>query len=264
MLLKGILEHRTIFIKYAMLHNDMAGVKITYETLFDLLRREKSRNDLQELEGTFFVDVLTYLKEKKATLSDGNRNSALFSAAENEKIKIQLKNINKILDELYEIRQKKIINAAVHKSKTNSNLIDTSKMLIEEHTLFLETYTLLNRFKRDILGNLLGGELPYVHGLKPPEPINSSNDDDEEEESEKEKSGSSENLNSEPQKVESVAKKPVTSSANQKIKFIANLPKFMGLDKKVYGPFKINDVSEVPSDLAEMLIKKGRAQVLES
>jgi DNA replication initiation complex subunit (GINS family) len=42
----------------------MADVKITYETLFDLLRREKNRNELQQLDPSFYLDVVSYLKEK--------------------------------------------------------------------------------------------------------------------------------------------------------------------------------------------------------
>lgn len=256
----------------------MAGVKITYETLFDLLRREKSRNDLQELESTFFVDVLTYLKEKQSTLTSSS-DSKLFSSAENEKIKIQLKNVKKILDELYEIRQKKILNMAVHKSKTNSNLIDTSKMLVEEHSLFLETYTLLSKFKRNIIGNILQGEIPKVAGVAPGaqrESVtaeksesteeNSSKAQDSSEAKAEDKEGQDDPDSTQKTESEDVkpAEKPVNSSDSKKVKFLANLPKFLGLDKKVYGPFKVDEVTEVPSDLAEMLIKKGRAQALES
>ena len=37
---------------------------ITYDTLFDLLKREKERPDLQKLETTFFNDLVFYLKQK--------------------------------------------------------------------------------------------------------------------------------------------------------------------------------------------------------
>ena len=44
-------------------------VAITYETLFDILRMEKRREDLQELQKTFFQDAVHYLKQKKERLS---------------------------------------------------------------------------------------------------------------------------------------------------------------------------------------------------
>ena len=49
-----------VFIKF-MGENE---ITITYETLFDLLRREKSRDELQSLSPTFFIDFIDYLKDK--------------------------------------------------------------------------------------------------------------------------------------------------------------------------------------------------------
>ena len=148
-----------IFIKNIELRIYMTGVKITYETLFDLLRREKSRSDLQELEQTFFVDVRTYMQEKKASLEGNSNQNNLSSSAEREKINIQIKNIKKILEELYDLRQKKIINIAIHKTKTDSSLIDTSKMLIEEKNLYEDMCFVLKKNKKEILGKLLRNEL---------------------------------------------------------------------------------------------------------
>ena len=41
-------------------------VVVTFETLYDALRREKSRDDLQNLPKSFFTDVLVYLREKQS------------------------------------------------------------------------------------------------------------------------------------------------------------------------------------------------------
>lgn len=228
----------------------MAGVKITYETLFDLLRREKSRNELQNLDESFFSDVLDYLKEKNNTLTNTNRSSPLYSVAEHEKIKIQLKNVHKIILELYEIRQKKIINLAIHKTKTNSNLIDLSSMLPEERALFEDVCTLLNKYKSGIVNNILRFEMPSIevkeHYKKPIQNIESKE---------------------EPEQripVKEIKKADESSSSSRKITFTTNLPKFVGLDKQIYGPFKEAESAEVPKELAEMLIRKGRAKEAKS
>ena len=231
----------------------MTGVKITYETLFDLLRREKSRNELQTLDKTFFSDVLDYLKEKNNTLTNTNRSSPLYSAAEHEKIKIQLKNVHKIILELYEIRQKKIITLAVHKTKTNSNLIDLSSMLPEERALFDETCTLLTKYKEGIVSNILRIEMPSIevkeHYKKNIQEVES---EDEPEEPKQDVP------------MKKTEKKDDSSISSRKITFTTNLPKFVGLDKQIYGPFKEDESAEVPKELAEMLIRKGRAKELES
>ena len=40
-------------------------VNITYEVLFEILRREKDTADLQKLEPGFFNDFVEYLEDKK-------------------------------------------------------------------------------------------------------------------------------------------------------------------------------------------------------
>ena len=46
----------------------MDSIKITLENLYDILRNEKKREELQKLEDSFFLDVATYVREKQAYL----------------------------------------------------------------------------------------------------------------------------------------------------------------------------------------------------
>ncbi|MCC7575137.1 hypothetical protein KO361_06105 [Candidatus Woesearchaeota archaeon] len=199
----------------------MAEIKITYETLFDLLRREKGRNELQELENTFYEDVTNYITEKNKALN------TITSRGEKEKINIQLKNIKKILKELYELREKKIINLATSKVRTSSNLIDTSKLLEKEKELYEEACTLLSKYKQDILEKITQTqEQEYTHEeTKKPEP------------STQEKK---------PEKI--------------KIKIIHDLPRFLGIDKEIYGPYTKGQEIEITQETAQLLLDKKRAE----
>ena len=203
----------------------MAEIKITYETLFDLLRREKGRNELQELDETFYEDVSSYIQEKNKTLRTTT------SRGEKEKINIQLKNIKKILREIYELREKKIVSLATSKVRTNSNLIDTSKLLQEEKNLFEESCELLSKYKAKILEKTI--------------------QEPEEETFEKEKPAPEE-------KKEEPAKEENKDS--QKIKILHDLPRFLGVDQKIYGPYKKGDVTEMPISTAKLLLDKKRAE----
>ena len=63
----------------------MAEEIITYEILYDILRRERSRQELQKLDINFFNDINKYIKEKKAILEDIKSKSSIFYKKEIEK-----------------------------------------------------------------------------------------------------------------------------------------------------------------------------------
>ena len=71
-------------------------VVITYETLFELLRIEKGREELQKLDETFMQDVATYLEQKKSTFKPKPADNVFFSLDSNKAI-VELENIKKIL-----------------------------------------------------------------------------------------------------------------------------------------------------------------------
>ncbi|MCF7871513.1 hypothetical protein K9L97_00600 [Candidatus Woesearchaeota archaeon] len=220
----------------------MSTVKITYEMLFDILRREKNRNELQELDPKFYEDVKIYIREKNETANE-QVNNQMSTTAEQEKIKIQLKNIKKILAELYEIRQKKIIGISTHKVRTNSTLIDTSKMLQQEKELYENLTILLNRTKNNILNEIQQFQTDQGAQIKERPSLDSKKPEQDKQDN------ASQNEEIQTKNTESIT-----------VEILTNLPKFMGLDKKIYGPYNKNDQIELPEELANMLIKKGRAK----
>ena len=234
----------------------MADIKVTYETLFDLLRREKSKNEIQEMDPTFYVEVVMYLKSKQDIL---NTDSSTVSRAEQEKIRIQLKNIKRILRELYEIREKKILNLAMNKVRTGSSLIDTSMLLNEERGLDEESVMILEKYKKGILSRLTNYDLPNVKSehFIPSAQTHSINEQEESEDYETE-----EKQIETPVLVQEKKEEPELNAEITKVKFLSNLPRFMGLDKKVYGPFEKGTTDELPSSVAELLSKKGRVEIV--
>ena len=62
----------------------MSEITITYETLYELLRREKFRQELQQLTPTFYQDTVNYIKEKQVIL-DSQKNKDSIFATESEK-----------------------------------------------------------------------------------------------------------------------------------------------------------------------------------
>lgn len=217
----------------------MGTIKITLETLYDVLRNEKKREDLQKLEETFFLDVILYLQEKQALLKSIENKDNIFAAGEKEKLEYELHSIKRILKDIYEKREKKIIDIALNKSKTGSEIIDISSLLREEKEFYERLLFLLDTYRQSILFKLFEGKLPGVTSLgitiKKPSPVVSAHELREEIE-------------------ESVNTNPM-----MKIRFIHPVPSFVWKDMKIYGPFDAGEDTEIYPEVAQLLIRKGRA-----
>lgn len=215
----------------------MSDIKITYETLYEFVRLEKSRPELQELEPTFFEDVLSYLKQKQKILDEAKYKTDIFSAAEKEKTATQIRNIKKLIKELYEKRESKIFNMAINKSRTDVNIVDTTNLLPEEKKLYECILSDLDIFRRGILYNILEltkvsvlptRETPKIQRSAAPEPL-----------------------------------KPVIKPQKLRVKFLTNVDKFFGKELEPYGPYSSEDVKEIPNEIAEVLVNNGQAVKVE-
>lgn len=198
----------------------MGDVVITYETLYEILMREKSRTDIQKLDKDFFNDVIKYLKDKKDILESQKSKDNSFALKEIERTSNQLESIYKILKELYEKRESKIISLALLNSRSKSN-IDFSLFLPEEAKFYENLKNNLNLYRDNILNNILQGKLPM---LKEPKTIKTDFQD------------------------------------KILVRFINQVPKFVGSNGFAYGPFDEEDMANLPADVARLLIKKGRAE----
>ena len=205
------------------------GSKITYETLFDILRNEKNREELQTLDPNLFEDLIQYLKEKKHLLDEAP-SGELFSNIEKEKTQKQLENAKKLIKELYERREKKILNMAMINSRV-SGLLDKSAMLAEEKQLFDRLTNLLEIFRVDVLYKLLDGNTPLVRNIG---------------------------------ETESAVQKPKEQKdGTLLLRFLQPVPKFVGKSLEIYGPFEADDVASLPKEIADVLVSKGRAEIMQ-
>lgn len=212
----------------------MDTIRITLETLYDILRNEKKREDLQKLEDTFFIDVVGYLREKKALLDSQAKSTDVFAAGEREKLEYELRSIRRILKEIYEKREKKIIDIALNKSRTGSDIIDTGAMLREEKEFYQDFLQNLDQYRRGLLLKLLNGELPSLMAMRPTYQV------------------------SEMSEAVKIMVKPEQDKT--KIRFIRPTPSFVWKDMKKYGPYDSGEETEIYPEVADLLVRKGRAE----
>ncbi len=232
----------------------MADIKITYETLFDLLRREKNREELQTLDKDFYEQVLAYLQEKENLVS--RKEDTSYFSADKEKLKIQFQNIRRLVKELYEKREKKIINIALVKARTGSDIIDTGSLLPCEVEFFEDMVQLFAQYKREILDKIINLK-EFTGIVRSPSSGRMTAVTDEE--------GSYQQYNEENASMEVHFKKASpakpTDDGKKRIKILEYLPKFMGKQGEILGPYEKDSIVDIDLQIAELLVKKGRAQI---
>jgi DNA replication initiation complex subunit (GINS family) len=220
-------------------------VTITYETLFELFRREKDRQELQKLWDTFVVDVCGFVKEQDKLLSE-------ISDSEKKRAELHLDNVKRVIKELYEKREKKLVSMSLDRTRTRADIFDTSIMLESERELFNSLVGVLNNGRTTCLSQMVCSSKTSV-----PEVNTNVSTSESTVKKTKEEQSPSESQES------SIPKKPVEES-NEKptkmIRFICAVPKFLGPNLEQYGPFEEEDVASLPTKVSDILITKERAE----
>lgn len=108
---------------------------ITYQEIYDVLRKEKYNEALQPLDSNFLKDVAIYLNEKKGIVSREGNSDNLFSDTLRMTRK-QLDNALSIIKEILAIRQRKVLNLAFTAAVTGISKRDTETLLEHEQELF--------------------------------------------------------------------------------------------------------------------------------
>ncbi|MDO8661115.1 MAG: hypothetical protein Q7K43_04450 [Candidatus Woesearchaeota archaeon] len=245
------------------------GGVITYETLYDLFRREKNKEEIQELSAVLYQDILRYLREKQAYYDSCMSKSDIFSLSEREKTLQQLQNAKRIIKDLYERREKKIIELAINKSRTNSDLINTQYLLPEEKTFYEMFLHALNTSREGILIKLLALQQPSIRGILPLNVIANSSTVTQQGTLLSESSNhssESHSLQDTPTNAHATTESSainssqVSSTKTKLLQFISPIDQFLGEELEPYGPYNPEDKAYIPSILAEILITTGKAR----
>jgi DNA replication initiation complex subunit (GINS family) len=185
---------------------------------------EKNTSLLTELIPNFYRDLSEFLK---------NLNNRLENEKSHQKItllKDEIQNISKIAINVYELREKKILLAAV--SRIRGGNPDLKNMTEEEKNLFYSVIKSMENSRKKILENKT--EI---------DEIKTEIKKEEKKEENEEPTEKKENIN------------PIA-------RVTQNIPEFIGTDKNKYHLRK-NDILTLPKDMAEMLLKRGAIEKIE-
>ena len=193
---------------------------INYKSLRKTQQTEKSSPVLTELQTGFYIELQEYLErlDKRFEKESASQKKTL--------LKEEIENTKKIAANVYELREKKILLAAISKARSgNPNLNNMSDI---EKTLF-----------DSILGFLLKTRGQVF--------VNKTTKEEDILETEK----------IEPEK-ESIVEEE-HENKNHVLKITKDIPEFIGTDKKKYTLRK-DDVLSMPENMSDMLIKKHVAE----
>ena len=183
---------------------------ITYNDLYEYLRKERYSEQLQQLPKKFISDVASYISEKKKV---ANQNNDLFSE-DILKTKKQLDNANSIFKELMLLRKKKLLGLVFVATETGINKRDFENML---------------DFEKELFDNIVSS-MAY---------------------SEKTLSSEFSNSNFLPE-----------DQAMRLVLFLDNVEEFLDGQGKSMGPYKRDDIVNLPKNIAEILISNKKVEIM--
>jgi len=197
---------------------------VSYEDIYELLRVEKYSTDLQELKPEDIQKIREYFRTKMEMLGKQKEGLKFFDQSQKDKIKLEIENAKKVLKDLYNWREKKLINRALFSSRTDFKLKDSTNMLANENEAYLKMLELL----RD-------NSLTFFR-LFDPETASL---------------------------IENVQPKGLKNE-NRFLRFIEDVPELIGTDLQKYGPFSKEEMAHIPKEIADLLLKQNKAVVIEN
>lgn len=129
---------------------------VTYPEIFEILRKEKYSDKIQDVGKNFLDNVALYLKEKKALLERERQEQPEFFNETLERTKKQLENAKSMLSELFMLRERKIVNLALIASKTGISKTDLKTMLGNEKELFESVLENIKKSEEELIAIIEG------------------------------------------------------------------------------------------------------------
>ena len=119
------------------------------------------------------------------------------------------------------------------KSRTKSHVIDTSSLLDNEKKFLDEIEKVLNAYRENVIYHIMDGK--QVSQIKhqekeAKEEINAASDAEEE------------------------------TKTTKLVRFLYPVPKFVGTELEEYGPFAEEDIANLPAEIADLLVGKGKVE----
>ncbi len=241
---------------------------ITYDTIRKAHRAEKQEIALQKLPESFFLAVRGWLDHKQST----QKGTASL---------LEIENAKRLLDDLLNRREKKLVIAALHTIRGD---VPPTNMTLDEEKFFDNLVNMLRKTRQDLREQLFGYDSiieeklesarSAMEGMKTSdESMILSNDkkgedlksDSVEMENDAEDNNAA-NATAEGERVVGGADEKIVpeikTGSITRLKLIADMPSFVDAEMKAYGPFKSGTVTELPNEMAQILLARKVAEAI--
>ena len=189
------------------------------------LQKEKEKKTLLNLQKDFYVKVSELLKKYKKQLEAYKSDSK-----EYREVIATMDRLKESLSELINIRTSKIITNTVLEVKEDLNIISEDFLEEEEKLLYSLVKKILKSYKENIQNKIINGEEMDINKFFSDININVS-------------------------LYQNKIDKNIVVIKNQ-------LPKIVGPNGKIYGPFKVGDIIILNNNFAEKLENTGIGKIV--
>lgn len=217
-----------------------------YEDIYEILRNEKFSSDLQELSKEDLRKIKEYFKEKTKATEGQNQSTNLFASHNRAKTQLELDNAGRVVKDLLEKRERKLINRAVFNSRVDNSMRDTSNMLEIEEELYDQLVFVLKRFRKGFLSTI-DNEGNYPSQII--QPLKLREDIDVKEFREEGKKSAEKEFREAIHSKAAELKKPELSEYIIK----EDTPEFFGPNMNKYGPYKSGEKVKLPEEIIKIL-----------
>lgn len=203
---------------------------ITYETFRKFQRMERENQALQKLPEDFYKSCHEWIKRKSESYEKTKDNMILK----------EIENVMSIIKDILDRRERKLLSMAIQTVRSN---IPPKNLLSHEEKCFDVIVEHLKEMRENILNEIKEGY-----------------------EKSKEEQKKSPEKSTPPVEVEKTVQKEPKPSETDKFKLIRildDVPQFLGVDGKVYGPLKKDDLITLEDKIADLLVSKNKAEYVE-
>ena len=213
---------------------------ITFEQIYDIVRKEKTSDEIQEVDQHIIGQIANYLRAKQKILDD---SVGKVISSELEKQKMQINSAKSMAKEFYERRERKLLMLALNKSKMQD--LDTSKLLDLEKEIVEKISKIIEEHREAVLKEMFSTEETKIktEGIDEERPADNI-------------------MNKEIENVPTEIKDDKAFTEFVTVKFLGEQHKFYGPNLEIYGPFKDGDIANLPKIISDILIHKEKAIVI--